>query len=139
MASLVSFPHSSQSEIVPKVVSISSIGLKDYSVYLAHANGNWGPEKAKSDFLKHKFEVVSDDRLESDVTFLEIGEEFKIVVVLSNKETAAKVVNERKSKGVFDGGKREDDKQNSLWLLSEDFPIVNSGQWNRNNQFVIKA
>lgn len=118
-------------------IRVSSVGLENKSVYVAHDKGNWGPELEGSDHQKHPL-TLSDDGLflSCDGDFLEDHEEFKIVVPVTYEAEAKQIYSKRMAKRVHVNIRFDfDSNHNTLWLLAESHPVVRPGEWNQNNVY----
>ncbi len=119
------------------IIQVSSVGLENKKVYISHEKGNWGPELVNSDFKQHPMSLSANGPyLVCDGDFLEDGEEFKIIVLVVNKEEAKKIYKERIDKGVHVNERFDfDSEQNSFGLLAESHSVVRGEEWNQNNVY----
>jgi len=122
------------------IIQVSSVGLENKKVYIAHEKGSWGPEFVNSDYKQHHMSLSTNGPyLVCDGVFLENGEEFKIVVPVVNEEEARKVYNERISKGVHVNERFDfddfDSEQNIFWLLAESHLVIRGEEWSQNNVY----
>jgi len=119
------------------IIQVSSVGLENKKVYIAHENGSWGPELVSSDYKQHPLTLSNDGPyLVCDGNFLEEGEEFKIVVPVVDEKEAKKIYQERIDKGVHVNKRFDfDSEQNTFWLLAESHLVVRGEEWNQNNVY----
>jgi len=119
------------------IIQVSSVGLENTKVYISHEKGNWGPELINSDYEQHPMSLSADGPyLVSEGDFLENGEEFKIIVPVTDEEEARKIYKERIEKGVHVNKRFDfDSEQNTFELLAESHLVVRAEEWNQNNVY----
>lgn len=119
------------------LIWVSGIGLEDKKAFVAHENGNWGPENADSDYLKHPLKLCSAMNLVCYANFLKRGEEFKIVVPVSGEKEARLIFTKRMKEDVHISERFDfDATHNTLWLLDSNYPVFRPMKWNQNNVFL---
>ena len=114
-------------------IRISAYGqLAEKDVYIAHARGHWGPER-DGDYLKNQMHRGRGLFVLSP-TFLKEGEQFKIIVPVTNEREARRIYLQRMGHGYHVGKRFDfDSTHKTLWLLAENYPIIRPEQWNQNN------
>lgn len=120
------------------IIRVSSVGLENKEVYIAHDKGNWGPEQEDSDYLEHPLKLSKDKlRFICDGCFLKNGEEFKIIIPVKDELEAKQIFGERMTKGAHVNTRFDfDANHNTFWLLAESHPVIRPGEWNQNNVYV---
>jgi len=118
-------------------IYVRAHGLCGYGVYVAHHAGGWGPEtsseKSPGDFRRHGM-TQSGEYFEIDGSFLDRGEEFKLVVPVRDAYAAYAIYAARVNAGVHVGMRMDfDAATDCLWLLAHSHPVVREGEWDQNN------
>lgn len=131
-----------QLEAELKLVSISAVGLSEFSIFIAHERGNWGPEHVGSDYRNNQLQLNQNkDRLVFDPKeILQPREQFKLIVPNISLGIAYGVYAKRMEAGVHVGDRMDYDMNTqTFWLLADPTDtckVVALGQWNQNNIWI---
>jgi hypothetical protein len=122
---------------MPQFIQVMVTGLIEKQPYVAHEKGNWGPGQKGSDWEKHPMKLSADGLFfECDGSFLERGEEFKIVVRVKSAIEAIKIYEARVGHHAHVNYRFDYDRKNkTFWLLALYHPVIRPNEWDQNNLY----